>query len=54
MNVLTDDEVLAIAGGLPPGVVLDEVFYRAPAEALRDPIAFADLAAEEHPPASAG
>ena len=54
MKVLTDDEVLAIAGGLPPGAVLDEVFYRAPAEPLRDPIAFADPAAGEHPPASAG
>mgnify|MGYP003559695607 FL=1 len=52
MKVLTDDEVLAIAGGLPPGAALDDVLYRAPAEPLRDPMAFAQLAAEEHPSAA--
>ena len=49
MKELTDREVLAIAGGLPPGAALDDVFYRAPAEPLRDPMAFAELATEEHP-----
>jgi hypothetical protein len=52
MKVLTELEVLAIAGGLPPGAALDDMFYRAPAEPLRDPMAFAELAAEEHPPAA--
>ena len=47
MKELTQDEVLAIAGGLPPGAALDEIFYRAPAEPLRNPMAFADLAADE-------
>ncbi len=45
---LTDLDVLAIAGGLPPGVALDEVFYRAPAEPVRDPMAFAEQATDEH------
>jgi hypothetical protein len=49
---LTQDEILAIAGGLPPGVALDEIFYRAPAEPVQDPMAFAELAAEEAPRAS--
>lgn len=49
MKELTDLEVLAIAGGLPPCAALDEVFYRSPAEPLRDPMAFAELAGEEHP-----
>jgi hypothetical protein len=52
MKVLTEDEVLAIAGGLPPGAALDDVLYRAPAEPLRDPMAFAELATEEHPSAA--
>jgi len=52
MRVLTDHEILAVAGGLPPGISLDEVLYRAPAEALRDPMACAALAAEEHPTAT--
>jgi hypothetical protein len=52
MKLLTEDEVLAIAGGLPPGAALDDVLYRAPAEPLRDPMAFAGLATEEHPPAA--
>ncbi len=52
MKVLTEDEVLAIAGGLPPGAALDDVLYRAPAEPLRDPMAFAALATEEHPSAA--
>lgn len=49
MKELTDQEILAVAGGLPPGIALDEVFYRAPAEPLRDAMACAELAAEEHP-----
>ncbi|MBK6982038.1 MAG: hypothetical protein IPH30_11420 [Betaproteobacteria bacterium] len=53
MKELTDSEVLAIAGGLPPCAALDEVFYRSPAEPLRDPMAFAELAAQEHPKGTA-
>jgi len=49
MKVLTEDEVLAIAGGLPPGAALDDVLYRATPEPLKDPIAFAELAGDEHP-----
>jgi hypothetical protein len=49
MKELTHDEVLAIAGGLPPGAALDEIFYRAPAEPVRDPMACADIAAEASP-----
>lgn len=49
MKMLEDHEALAVAGGLPPGASLDEVSYRAPAEALSDPMAFAALAAGEHP-----
>lgn len=49
MKILTDQEVLAIAGGLPPGAALDEDFYRAPAEPIRDAMAFAELAAEVRP-----
>ncbi len=49
---LTRDEVLAIAGGLPPGASLDEILYRTPAEPIRDPMVFAALAADEgHAPA---
>lgn len=50
---LTPDEILAIAGGLPPGVSLDEIFYRAPAEPVRDPMACAEIVAEEAPRATA-
>jgi len=52
MKELNDREVLAIAGGLPPGAALDEVLYRAPAEPLRDPMAFAELAIEARPEAA--
>lgn len=52
MKELSPQEILAIAGGLPPCAALDEVSYRAPAEPLRDPVAFAELAAREHPDAS--
>jgi len=48
MKELTDLEVVCVAGGLPPGAALDEILYRAPAEPLRDPVAFAELAAGEH------
>jgi hypothetical protein len=47
MKELSFQEVNAIAGGLPPGAALDEIFYRAPAEPLRDPVEYARLAAEE-------
>lgn len=53
MKELTALEVAAIAGGLPPGASLDEVFYRAPAEPLRDPMAFAEVATREHPGSTA-
>jgi len=52
MKELTEQDVLAIAGGLPPGVALDEIFCRTPAEPLRDPIAFADPATGRRPPAT--
>lgn len=52
MKELSEREVLAIAGGMPPGACLDEMFYRAPAEALRDPLEYAALAADEHPAAA--
>ena len=47
MKELTFEEVNAIAGGLPPGASLDEIFYRTPAEPLRDPVEFTRLAVEE-------
>lgn len=47
MRELDPNEILAIAGGLPPVAVLDETFYRAPAEPLRDPLEFAELRARE-------
>jgi len=47
MKELSFQEVNAIAGGQPPGAALDEIFYRTPAEPLRDPVAYARLAAEE-------
>jgi hypothetical protein len=49
MKELSLEEILAIAGGMPPGAALDEIFYRAPAEPLRDPMQFGLLANEEHP-----
>ena len=49
MKELTELEVAAIAGGLPPGASLDEALYRAPAEPLRDPMAFADVAVKARP-----
>ena len=39
MKELDPAEVLAIAGGLPPGALLDEVLYRSAPEPLRDPLA---------------
>lgn len=47
MKELDLNEILAIAGGLPPVAVLDDAFYRAPAEPLRDPLEFAALGCEE-------
>ena len=47
MRELDPNEILAIAGGLPPVAVLDEAFYRAPAEPLRDPLEFAELRPKE-------
>lgn len=49
MKELTEHEVLAIAGGLPPIAALDEISYRAPAEPLRDPMAHAGQRADERP-----
>jgi hypothetical protein len=50
---LSLQDILVIAGGLPPGAALDEMFYRTPAEPLNDPMALADRAADE-PPSGAG
>jgi len=47
MRELNPNEILAIAGGLPPVAALDEAFYRAPAEPLRDPVAFGEVRADE-------
>jgi hypothetical protein len=41
---LTFEEVLRIAGGVPLAAALDEVTYRAPAEAPADPVDYARLA----------
>ena len=49
MKELSFDEVSAIAGGLPPGVSLDEIFYRAPAEPVRDPVECARRTEERCP-----
>ena len=49
MKILTDPEVLVVAGGLPPGAALDEATYRTPAEPIRDAMTFADLATGERP-----
>ncbi len=50
MKTLTEQEALAIAGGLPPGAALDELLFRAPAEPLHDPLALAPQPPEEGPP----
>jgi repressor of nif and glnA expression len=47
MRELSTNEILTIAGGLPPAAALDETFYRAPAEPLRDPVDFRELCADE-------
>ncbi len=47
MRELDPNETLAIAGGLPPVAVLDEAFYRAPAEPMRDPLESAELGCDE-------
>jgi len=39
MKELTFEEVLRIAGGVPPASALDELTYRVPEEERRDPIA---------------
>lgn len=49
MKELSFEEVNAIAGGLPPGAALDEIFYRAPAEPLRDPVEHARRVDERCP-----
>lgn len=51
MKELTLAEVNAVAGGLPPGALLDEILFRAPAEPLRDPAELARLATGERTPA---
>lgn len=47
MRELDPNEILAIAGGMPPPTALDEAFYRLPAEPLRDPLEFAQLRPKE-------
>ena len=44
MKELTNDEVLRIAGGVPPLSALEELTYRAPEATPRDPIGEARLA----------
>ena len=44
MKELTFEEVLRIAGGVPPAAALDELTYRAPEEARSDPIEATRLA----------
>jgi len=46
MRELQLDEILAIAGGLPPVAALDESSYRIPAEPLRDPVAGAAVTSD--------
>jgi hypothetical protein len=53
LKELSLQDVLVIAGGMPPGSALDEMFYRTPAEPLNDPMAFADGVSDE-PPGGAG
>jgi hypothetical protein len=43
MKELSLEEVLRIAGGLPVTAALDEVTYRAPQEAAREPLDYAHL-----------
>ena len=38
MKELTFEEVLRIAGGVPHAAALDEITYRAPQDADRDPL----------------
>lgn len=38
MKELTLEELLKIAGGVPPPAALDELTYRAPQEEGRDPL----------------
>jgi len=49
MKELNFEEVNAIAGGRPPVASLDEIFYRTPAEPLRDPVEHARRAEETCP-----
>ena len=44
MKELTFEEVLRIAGGVPPASALDELNYRVPEEAHRDVVADTRLA----------
>ena len=50
MKELTLEEVLRIAGGVPPSAVLDEITYRAPQGHAADPVDYAHLL--ERPPRS--
>ena len=43
MKELSIEEVLGIAGGIPPSAALDELTYRAPQDAPRDPVEGARL-----------
>ncbi|HSN20650.1 MAG TPA: hypothetical protein VLS49_08230 [Usitatibacter sp.] len=47
MKELSLEEVLRIAGGVPAAAALDEVTYRAPAEAAAAPVDYAHLAEGE-------
>jgi len=50
MKELTLEEVLRIAGGVPPSAVLDEITYRTPQAGVIDPVDYAHLL--ELPPRS--
>ena len=43
MKELSLEEVLRIAGGVPLSAALDELTYRAPEEAVNDPVDYARL-----------
>jgi len=43
MKELSLEEVLRIAGGVPLSAALDELTYRAPEEAMNDPVDYAHL-----------
>lgn len=53
MKELSIEEVLRIAGGVPHSAALDELTYRAPQDAPRDPVEGARLLGGSPNPAEA-